>query len=269
MIKLTDILFASHISLKMDSYKIHLATGSKSSPLNAFFAGKFKEWQESQNRKNFKKDMVIGLIELKRNTWLFAGVYKILGYKKRGGTRVTYSTELLSGQEDLIGRVIVYHERVGRASYLNGAKYGDDFIVSEIREKKLTLSDFPGYYSVILPHEVLKAVIDQHVPSWHGALSNIKGVYLILDTLCGKVYVGSATGNSGIWQRWSGYAHNGHGNNKELKALLSKKKTGYQKNFQYSILEIADFHASDDDILKRESYWKKVMKSREFGYNKN
>ena len=38
-------------------------------------------------------------------------------------------------------------------------------------------------------------------------------------------------------------------------------------NFQYSILEIADTHASDDDILDRESYWMKVLKTREFGLN--
>ena len=38
-------------------------------------------------------------------------------------------------------------------------------------------------------------------------------------------------------------------------------------NFQYSILEIADTHASDEDILKREAYWMDALKTRKFGMN--
>ena len=92
-------------------------------------------------------------------------------------------------------------------------------------------------------------------------------MYLILDTSTGKAYVGKASGEVGIWQRWCAYAKNGHGGNVELKRLLKDKAADYVKNFQYSILEIADTHASEADILKRESYWMEVLKSREFGLN--
>jgi hypothetical protein len=34
-----------------------------------------------------------------------------------------------------------------------------------------------------------------------------------------------------------------------------------------SVLEIADTHASDDDILARESYWMNALKTREYGLN--
>ena len=34
-----------------------------------------------------------------------------------------------------------------------------------------------------------------------------------------------------------------------------------------SILEIADTHASETDILTRESYWMKALRSRSFGLN--
>lgn len=269
MLKLTEFLLACKIPLNLGSYKIHLATGNEHPPLEAFFAGKFKEWQEYQTRKNFPCDMVIGLIELSKNKWLFAGVFRVLGCVRKSGKHIAYETELLPGQDDLIGRLIVEHAREGRASYLIGKADGGAFSVSEVREKKLSVEEFPGFNSVCVPFSKLQLIIEQQIQSWYGALSNIKGVYLIADTAAGKLYVGSATGNSGIWQRWSSYVTSGHGGNKELRALLKNKPTDFCSRFQYSILEIADSHASDDCILKRESYWKDVLMSRVHGYNSN
>lgn len=63
MLKLTEFLLACKVSIDLDSYKIHLATGNdENPPLEAFFAGRFKEWQEHQTRMNFPCDIVIGLI---------------------------------------------------------------------------------------------------------------------------------------------------------------------------------------------------------------
>lgn len=42
-----------------------------------------------------------------------------------------------------------------------------------------------------------------------------------------------------------------------------------KNNFQYSILEIFDIKTKDDDIIKRESFWKDVFLTRKFGMNKN
>ena len=69
MIKLTDLIRLSGITL--GHYKIHCATGKKTSPLEAFFEGKFKEWQESQNQRNFQCDQILSLIHIHRNKWLF------------------------------------------------------------------------------------------------------------------------------------------------------------------------------------------------------
>lgn len=270
MIKLIDFLQACKVPLDLHSYKIHLATGYPDPPLEAFFQGKFKEWQEYQTRKNFPCKQVVSLIALPaRDRWLFAGVYKILGIRSVKSDHVEYNTELLPDQEDLIGRIVVEHSRKGRASYLNGPVDGGKYFISEIREKKLTIQEFPGYDSVCISHSQLKIIIEQNIPSWQGALASIKGVYLIVDRKTGKQYVGSATGGDGIWQRWSAYAVNGHGDNKELVNLLASMPTDYASNFQYSILEIADFHTSDETIIGRESYWKGVLLSREFGYNSN
>lgn len=92
---------------------------------------------------------------------------------------------------------------------------------------------------------------------------------LITDTHTGKLYVGSATGEEGIWARWSSYVATGHGGNKDLRKLLKAEGSDYVRHFQYAILEIADNHTSVEDVLHREDHWKRVLMSREHGYNAN
>ncbi len=267
MISLSDVLKLSGIPLR--NYKIHLATGKSPTPLEAYYSGAFKEWQEEQSNKNFQCDTVIGLIHLYKDQWLFAGAYKILGVKRGIKTAYLYQTELLAGQEDLIGRIVVRYKREFRASYIQGVKYGHQFEVAEIKPQKLTIQPFPGHNRVILPHHHLSTIARHEDPSWKSALSSVKGVYLIVDTTSGRMYVGSATGNSGIWQRWMAYTETGHGGNKELKRLIEKRGLRYANNFQYAILEIADFHATDEEILAREQHWKEVLLSRKKGFNRN
>lgn len=267
MLSLVEILKTKNLPL--DNYKIHLATGKEYPPLDAFLEGKFKEWQEEQSNKNFECDLVLSLINIERDKWLFAGIYKILGVKKGTRSPFHYNTRLLPNQEDLIGRAIVHYKREGRASYIWGYKYGKHLEVVEIKPTAISIGDFPGYNKVILSQRQLSILVGQQEPSWKSALSNVKGIYLISDILSGKLYIGSATGNDGIWQRWESYAITGHGGNSELKGLIRDNGFDYAGNFQYSVLEIADKHSTDEFIIERETYWKKVLLSRQFGYNSN
>ena len=95
------------------------------------------------------------------------------------------------------------------------------------------------------------------------------GIYLITDNRNGKHYVGKADGDDAIWQRWSAYASNGHGSNRELVRLLDEKGTCYLENFQYSILEVITKNDNGSFIDAREKYWKTALRSREFGYDGN
>jgi len=266
MIELVGFLLYYNNKADLNNYKIHLA-GGPHKPLEAFFQGNFKEWQEWQTQRNFQCKQVISLIDLGYNKWLFAGVYKINGYTKISDKHFSYNTQLIEGFEDLIGRIIISYKRKGRASYLWGRPERNKFEISEILAKKMEIEEFPGYDSATVSFSKLKIIIEQNIQSWKGALSNIKGVYLITDTETGKLYVGSATGFNGIWNRWTEYLNNGHGGNKSLIELLNKNGIEYRNNFQYSILEIADFHMSDDFIKQREQYWMDVLKTKEFGYN--
>ena len=266
MIGLIDCLKATGTVVNLVSLKIHLACwNGREHPIDEYYAGRFKDWQEKQGRRNFNCEHLIGLIDMGQGNWLFTGAYKVQGCKPRTDGGFKYSTKLLPGQEGMIGRIIVHHQRT-RQSYI-WYRPEISFPIVEIRHEKLTIEEFPGYNAVILSHSSLKIIIEQRIASWHGALANIKGIYLITDTTTGQHYVGKASGQSGIWQRWCAYAENGHGGNKELKAILRQTGKEHIANFQYSILEIADSHASDEDILARESYWMNALKSREFGLN--
>ena len=73
-----------------------------------------------------------------------------------------------------------------------------------------------------------------------------------------------------LLQRWSNYASNGHGGNKELRRLVDEKGFEYiQQFFQYSILENYNSKIDDAVILERESWWKDILQTRQFGYNDN
>ena len=56
-----------------------------------------------------------------------------------------------------------------------------------------------------------------------------------------------------------------------MKEIVDKKGIDYiKKHFQYSILEIfSKSELGKQKALNREKYWKKVLQSREFGYNAN
>ena len=270
MIKFIDII--SMAGVKLYDYKIHCATGKDWPPLEAFFDGQFKLWQEHQTKKNFQCKHVLSLIHLENDHWLFSGVYKVKGVRPRrskGKNYFMYSTQEVKGLGHLTGKAIIQFDKNFRASYLLSHKFEDQLILVELREERMTIGDFPGYNSVVLSYRMLKTIVRESNPSWKAALSNVAGVYLVTDTSNGKVYVGSAYGGDGIWQRWTVYAKNGHGGNKELRALLRKKKSEHAELFQISLLEICDLNSSDDYVISREVHWKNVLKSREFGLNQN
>ena len=283
MIKLTDFLGIAEKDFI--NYKIHFATDpiDKLKPYKKFLIGAFKEWQEHQTNKNFSRKYVISLIYYDKNRWLFGGVYEILSntpvivYEEDGWTGWKYETKLIDRQLDLIGRVFVYYQKYFRASYPNleliseGNKYvapREAYILS-ITERKATINDFSGFDNVNIDYETLKAIVNEQIPSWKSALSNVKGIYLIADKKTGKQYVGSAYGDECIWQRWSNYVYDGNGGNTELKELLRQNGENYKYNFKYSILEVCNMNLGNEYIIGRESYWKEVLQTRIFGLNKN
>ena len=268
MIKLIDLLKIAGIYL--NSYKIHCASSKEDSPLEAFFEGRFKEWQEHQNQQNFKCDEIISLIHLQEDRWLFVGIYQVLGVKNRmRGERswYEYGTRQLTGLDHLVGRVTVQFRKRFSAAYLIGPKYIDKLLVSGIRDKRMVVADFTGYNAVNISFRILRTVVRKNIPQWKDALSNVGGVYLISDTRNGKLFVGSTCTGDSIWHQWVSFAINGHADIKPLRRLLSREPGDYQFNFQFSILEICDLNCGRDYIFAREDHWKQALQSHIFGYN--
>jgi hypothetical protein len=254
-----------------DKIKIHCAIGrlDKLTPLYEFSTGKFKEWQESQNNKNFERNYVLSLIYMKKGEWLFAGIYKSVNVKELSNKRYMYKTELLNKGEEFIGRLIVNFEKDFRASYLLLEKFLDELSICEVTRKGYKISPFPGFNDVWIKYELLKIIIQEEENSWKSALSNVKGIYLITDTNNGKLYVGSAYGANAIWQRWQNYIENGHGGNKILIEIIENNGYEYTSNYCFSILEIFGLNTTDEEIITKESLWKDKLMTKEYGYNKN
>ena len=273
---LFDFLKLFDLTINPNQSKIHLAThNGEKDPLDVYLEGGFDEWQRWQTKKNFERTYIISLIALPaKNNWLFVGVHIHEADAKYFNDKDFVSNDKNQHYYNLIednkfsevsGRLTVEFIRSGRQAYLDAEKCCDNISILEIKPVKMSIGDFPGYKNISITKSVLDLIIKQSLESWRTELRNVAGVYLISDTKSGKLYVGSATGEEGIWQRWSEYSKNGHGGNVQLKALLNNENTNTEDRsvyFLYSILEIADTHTSTDDILDREKHWKNILLSR-------
>lgn len=252
--------------------KLHLACwNGREDPLDVYLAGRFDDWQAWQGKRNFERKFVVSLIAMPgSDRWLFAGTHDSDGSKWHSGNQCyRYKLRRRSQTDELDGRLVVKFKRPGRQSYLLGDRWINLLEIAEIRPEKLRVAEFPGYSRALLSKQHLDIIVRQQVESWKVALSAISGIYVIADRATGKLYVGSATAGEGIWSRWCSYSVTGHGGNRELVRLLKEKGDAYADNFQFGILEIVDTHASQEDILTRESYWKDLLQSRTHGYNAN
>lgn len=269
---LLGVLGCAGFSVPPLKCKLHLAAHNGTrNPLDVFLSGEFKQWQELQSRRNFERGHVLSLIQLPASDlWLFAGCFRVLGCADGGeGVPFRYQTEAIALSDDLTGRLVIRFARPGRQSYLCLERWADDLRVHELKAERVVVGGFPGFKRVRLSQAELNLVVTHGVDTWRSALSSVGGIYLITDLATGKLYVGSACGEGGIWARWTAYQQTGHGGNKELRELLAIQGREYAANFQFAVLETADTHADQEAILARESHWKQVLVSRVHGLNAN
>lgn len=226
-------------------------------------------WRE-QRRYFYEGQIAVCFLKLSWDTWLLTTIKKITkDLNVNGG--ISYEGYELEEYRKFYGRVIVKYHKTFQTQGIYYEKICNEMIVNQILPVTFDGYDFPGYDNVRLTYNQLETVIHQNKKDWIAALENQKAVYLITDTNNGKLYVGSATSDYGmLLQRWSNYVANGHGGNIELVNLVQEKGFEYIKNnFQYSILENYNAKVDDSVILKRETWWKKTLQSRKFGYNAN
>ena len=226
-------------------------------------------WHDDRRYFNVGQTAIC-LLKLRGDQWLLTTIKKITRLLDVTDG-VGYDAVEVKEYEQYFGRLVVEYHNPCRTM---GRKYEnvmDELEVVQILNEQYTGNEFPGYENVRLSYPLLKNIVDRQLPGWVDALRNQKAVYLITDTKTGKMYVGSATSQTGmLLQRWSSYAADGHGGNIELRELVKQRGLDYVKeNFQYSILENYNARMDDGYILKRESWWKETLCTRTHGYNKN
>ena len=192
-------------------------------------------WHDDRRYFNVGQTAIC-LLKLRGDQWLLTTIKKITRLLDVTDG-VGYDADEVKEYEQYFGRLVVEYHNPCRTM---GRKYEnvmDELEVVQILNEQYTGNEFPGYENVRLSYPLLKNIVDRQLPGWVDALRNQKAVYLITDTKTGKMYVGSATSQTGmLLQRWSNYIADGHGGNKALKELVKKQGFDYVKeNFQYSI----------------------------------
>ena len=257
-------------------YKVHFAVWNQVKHPIDVLASNQEEWQGWNSwrsvKDDFNREFIFSVAHDKHDStlWLFGGIWEVL---ERRSTQQAHSYTV-GLREDLMGpfirRLWIRHKRSGRNIRRTMESVMPTMTVASIIEEPFAGDPFPGHDRINHSLADLQAVVDQARADWRIALESMKGVYVIHDKETGQRYVGSAFGDTGIWQRWATYAATLHGGNVGLKALLEEKGDEYYRtNMRFALLEYWSMRTDDDHVLRRESYWKDVLHARSLGHNKN
>jgi hypothetical protein len=230
----------------------------------------WNSWRGANN--DFNRQYVFSLAQDRHDPalWLFGGMWEVLA-RRPEPKALSYDVEL---RHDLMGpyvrRLYVRSTLVGRQRRRSMEACLPDMTVASILEEPFVGDPFPGHDRINHTLAELQVIVRQARPDWRIALEHMKGVYVIHDQVTGARYVGSAYGDTGIWQRWSSYAVTLHGGNVGLQAVLAEKGEDYfRHNMRYALLEFWSMRTDDQHVIDRETYWKDVLLSRAPGTGHN
>lgn len=226
----------------------------------------FFAYQNSQSRDIFKNvDYIVSFVGEEGLMSRFIGVYKLKGKTKIAENRFEYDMEEVRELfDDLKERVIIkWGNAISWHQWIS-----NEMEVIEIHPG-LHYKHFTDYSDFILNYDELKEIIQNQYSDWKKMLSAAKAIYLISDIKTGRLYVGAAYGEGGVWSRWCDYiATNGHGKNKMLKELVENDPL-YGKHFQFSILMLLPRTITPDEAIKKERLYKNKLGTNSFGLNSN
>ena len=233
----------------------------------------WRRWNSWRGQHDdFNRQLVFSLAQDRHDPslWLFGGVWEVVGRRPEPKAH-SYDVVL---RDDLLGpfvrRLSVRLRLAGRQRRRNMESCLGEMSVASIAEEAFAGDPFPGHDRINHSLGELQVVVKQGRPDWRVALEHMKGVYVIHDQVTGARYVGSASGDTGIWQRWSTYAATLHGNNVGLQELVRAEGDEYfRTNMKFALLEFWSMRTDDDHVLQREAYWKDVLHARSLGHNRN
>lgn len=274
MIKLNDLLHLTEEQATKAKVKFNRDNGNDN-PIDIYKSNPDlinKQWLYWRNKNRYFDvgQIAICLVKIRSEYWLLTTIDTV-DEELDVLNGINYKGTPLSEYQSYFGRTIIKFHKSFQTQGVNYTTIADELEVCQILPDTFDDDDFPGYDRVNLSYSQLKSILDRGKKDWIAALESQKAVYLITDTNNGKMYVGSATSSYGmLLQRWSNYAANGHGGNKELMRIVDSEGIEYvQSYFRYSILENYNSKIDDAVILERESWWKNILLTRTFGYNDN
>jgi hypothetical protein len=248
--------------------------GKDSEFLGAYHVGSeysdYESWR--QQYENYAKEVPEKLSGVQKGSGCFINGLGVSGRPAPGGVfyNLTPAPEILSGLE---GRLVVRwptpRQWVRRKGDWSSGVMAE-LEVTKVRAPGFVMP-FPGYQELNVSWDELRKIVEapKGNPDWKKKLSAVSGVYLITDHQSGNLYVGSATGEDGIWGRWTGYVGDDpHNGNKGLRRLLEKNPER-KHDFRFSLLEVMGTSTHRREVLQAESRWKRRLGSRAYGLNEN
>lgn len=246
--------------------------------------GVVNEYQQLQKEGFFKNcDYVLSFLSGPGSSAKFIGIYRVIDKngKKANANALgndfnpmnisdndniyQYLLEKLPIMSDLENRLIIDWGK-STISWSQWATNEKEVIAIQEYEK----FTFKGYENLILDFCNLEEIIHDNIlyENWHTALKSVYAIYLIVDTVSGQQYVGSAYGDGGLLGRWTSYIKTGHGGNKLMQTLL-KEFPGRENDFQFSILQIIPKNYTAEDVIQLETLYKDKLQTKKFGLNDN
>jgi hypothetical protein len=219
--------------------------------------------------KNYK--YLLSFVQIPINKKLvFTGFYKIIG-RRPVSEKILHpvqQTPMIKHEENILeyddrlkdyeGKLILDGWKFTPNIKRNLQKNKDVFLVKAI------LLEIPEHK---FNHQIFKWSTNRisKLPiSWQNRLSELFGIYLLVDCK-GNQYVGSAfSKDGGFLRRWKQYENTGHGGNIQLRKL--KKE---QQIYTVSILETAPSSYNKNQVIEMENQWKEKLGTRAHGLNSN
>lgn len=267
-IKLRDIWTIENT----EDYKVHFARyDGDAEPLEVWARSPedWRGWQEYwPGRNDFNRPRIFALMQFYHETdaWLFGGIYRVLERLPD-----SYRVELTAELAEFIGRLKLGTLYRGRTTRPRLEQHYDNFEILEILREPYTGTPFPGLSSIDVSFDELETIMGNERPEWKAPLQHVSGIYAIADTPSDRLYVGAAYSDGGVWSRWSEYVSTGDGGNVELQEVIGPDGLDYcRRNFRFALLEAMLPTAPLEEVTARETYWKKVLRTRgERGLNRN
>lgn len=286
-IKLNDILHLDNEEIANSKIELNIRDGIT----NEFFLNRWLTLSEEEKRcgvnnisywpyqgknKNYHNGQtVFSFIRMTGDEWLFISAAKINSVPDISEHRAPIDEELeiIERYQPLFGRLIMkfhkgntYQRYTFNLNYLRGNES-----IKAILPGIYTGEQFEGYDKVNLSYSKLNDILNKKImPTYFEALSKITGIYCLTDTHTGKLYIGSASGEEGVAQRWRNYLDSKDGGNKKLIELHKERGEEYfKKYFTFTLIEYFGLSYDKEKILDREKYWKKCFDTVKNGYNDN